>query len=225
MNKTFGITVTAKMRHAALLAACRKVGTTKKTAEHLGVHLTTLYGWIALKECPRFPGEEKPRRNSGSVYQPVNREKFADLEAKLFVLTGQTMEELFPAELRQNAEFLTAKKEVEITRDVDVRMLPYEAQERFLLPSPADEAIDHLDAEEKKAAISRVLKTLSYREREIIKLRYGLGGDGETYTLSEIGHIFKVSRDRIMQLEHKAVRKMGEGERRKILAPLAEADD
>ena len=55
--------------------------------------------------------------------------------------------------------------------------------------------------------IGRVLKTLSYREREIIKLRYGLG-DGYSYTLEEVGHIFKVTRERIRQIEAKAVRKL-----------------
>jgi RNA polymerase primary sigma factor len=55
--------------------------------------------------------------------------------------------------------------------------------------------------------INSVLKTLSYREREIIKLRYGLG-DGYSYTLEEVGHIFKVTRERIRQIEAKAVRKL-----------------
>ena len=52
-----------------------------------------------------------------------------------------------------------------------------------------------------------MLKTLSYREREIIKLRYGLG-DGYSYTLEEVGHIFKVTRERIRQIEAKALRKL-----------------
>ena len=56
--------------------------------------------------------------------------------------------------------------------------------------------------------INKVLKTLSYRKHEIIKLAYGLG-DGYTYTLEEVGHIFKVTREkRIRQIEAKAVRKL-----------------
>ena len=55
--------------------------------------------------------------------------------------------------------------------------------------------------------IDTVLKTLSYREREIIKLRYGIG-DGYTYTLEEVGRIFKVTRERVRQVEAKAIRKM-----------------
>ncbi|MEO1498403.1 MAG: sigma-70 family RNA polymerase sigma factor [Planctomycetota bacterium] len=58
-----------------------------------------------------------------------------------------------------------------------------------------------------RGRITDVLKTLSYREREIIKLRYGLG-DGYSYTLEEVGHIFKVTRERIRQIEAKAVRKL-----------------
>jgi RNA polymerase primary sigma factor len=58
-----------------------------------------------------------------------------------------------------------------------------------------------------KEKIDQVLKTLTYREREIIKLRYGLG-DGYTYTLEEVGRIFKVTRERVRQIEAKAVRKL-----------------
>ena len=58
-----------------------------------------------------------------------------------------------------------------------------------------------------KEKIDSVLKTLTYREREIIKLRYGLG-DGYTYTLEEVGRIFKVTRERVRQIEAKAVRKL-----------------
>ncbi len=58
-----------------------------------------------------------------------------------------------------------------------------------------------------KARIEGVLKTLTYREREIIKLRYGIG-DGYTYTLEEVGRIFKVTRERVRQVEAKAIRKL-----------------
>jgi RNA polymerase primary sigma factor len=58
-----------------------------------------------------------------------------------------------------------------------------------------------------KDRIDVVLKTLSYREREIIKLRYGIG-DGYTYTLEEVGRIFKVTRERVRQVEAKAIRKL-----------------
>ena len=55
--------------------------------------------------------------------------------------------------------------------------------------------------------IEGLLKTLTYREREIVRLRYGLG-DGYTYTLEEVGRIFKVTRERVRQIEAKAIRKL-----------------
>jgi len=58
-----------------------------------------------------------------------------------------------------------------------------------------------------KDKMERVLDSLTYREREIIKLRYGIG-DGYTYTLEEVGRRFKVTRERVRQIEAKALRKL-----------------
>jgi RNA polymerase primary sigma factor len=69
--------------------------------------------------------------------------------------------------------------------------------------------------------IEGLLKTLTYREREIIRLRYGLG-DGYTYTLEEVGRIFKVTRERVRQIEAKAVRKLQHPVRSQQLAGFLE---
>jgi RNA polymerase primary sigma factor len=71
------------------------------------------------------------------------------------------------------------------------------------LPRPDKAASNELLREK----IEALLKTLTYREREIIRLRYGLG-DGYTYTLEEVGRIFKVTRERVRQIEAKAVKKL-----------------
>jgi RNA polymerase primary sigma factor len=55
--------------------------------------------------------------------------------------------------------------------------------------------------------IEELLKTLTFREREIVRLRYGLA-DGYCYTLEEVGRIFKVTRERVRQIEAKAVAKL-----------------
>jgi RNA polymerase primary sigma factor len=60
--------------------------------------------------------------------------------------------------------------------------------------------------------IKNLLQTLGYREREIINLRYGLG-DGYNYTLEEVASIFKVTRERIRQIEDRALRKLQEPSR------------
>jgi len=77
----------------------------------------------------------------------------------------------------------------------------------FIEDNDIDSPVASATQEMLKERIDIVLKTLSYREREIIKLRYGIG-DGYTYTLEEVGRIFKVTRERVRQVEAKAIRKL-----------------
>jgi len=77
----------------------------------------------------------------------------------------------------------------------------------FIEDDTVDSPVQSATQEMLKERIDHVLKTLTYREREIIKLRYGIG-DGYTYTLEEVGRIFKVTRERVRQVEAKAIRKL-----------------
>ncbi|MGL6064514.1 MAG: RNA polymerase sigma factor RpoD [Fusobacteriaceae bacterium] len=77
---------------------------------------------------------------------------------------------------------------------------PYEQTNRILLREQLDE----------------VLETLSERERKVLRYRYGLD-DGSPKTLEEVGKIFKVTRERIRQIEVKALRKLKHPSRRKKL--------
>ncbi len=77
----------------------------------------------------------------------------------------------------------------------------------FIEDETAENPVLSAGSEMLKERIEEVLKTLTYREREIIKLRYGIG-DGYTYTLEEVGRIFKVTRERVRQVEAKAIRKL-----------------
>ena len=77
----------------------------------------------------------------------------------------------------------------------------------FIEDESAESPIVSAGTEMLKDRIEEVLKTLTYREREIIKLRYGIG-DGYTYTLEEVGRIFKVTRERVRQVEAKAIKKL-----------------
>ncbi len=69
--------------------------------------------------------------------------------------------------------------------------------------SPSDQVIT-LNLSEQTA---QVLKTLSQREEKIIRLRFGMD-DGNEHTLEEVGHSFEVTRERIRQIEAKALRKL-----------------
>ena len=72
-----------------------------------------------------------------------------------------------------------------------------------------------------KAGLEDILQTLTYREREIIRLRYGLS-DGYAYTLSEIGKIFSVTRERVRQIESGALHKLQHPTHAKRLAGFLE---
>ena len=77
-----------------------------------------------------------------------------------------------------------------------------------LLPDQRrDDPLLGINRDSLKAGIAQALQSLNYREREIIRLRYGLS-DGYAYTLSEVGKIFSVTRERIRQIECDALRKL-----------------
>ena len=68
-----------------------------------------------------------------------------------------------------------------------------------------------------KNRLDEAMQGLNYREREILRLRFGLA-DGYSYTLEEVGKIFSVTRERVRQIESKAVRKLQQPYRRNSLA-------
>ncbi len=92
----------------------------------------------------------------------------------------------------------------------------------FIEDETVENPVETAGSEMLKDRIEEVLKTLTYREREIIKLRYGIG-DGYTYTLEEVGRIFKVTRERVRQVEAKAIRKLQHPVRSRKLEGFLEA--
>ena len=70
-------------------------------------------------------------------------------------------------------------------------------------PGPADATSNALLSE----ALTEILGTLTEREADVLKMRFGMY-DGRTHTLEEVGQIFGVTRERIRQIENKAIRKL-----------------
>ena len=70
-------------------------------------------------------------------------------------------------------------------------------------PGPADATSNAMLAE----ALKEILDTLTQREADVLKMRFGMY-DGRTHTLEEVGQIFGVTRERIRQIENKAIRKL-----------------
>ena len=83
--------------------------------------------------------------------------------------------------------------------------------------SPA-EAVININLKEQTES---VLKTLTPREEQVIKMRFGLG-DGSEHTLEEVGQRFSVTRERIRQIEAKALRKLRHPSRSRMLKAFLE---
>ena len=91
-----------------------------------------------------------------------------------------------------------------------------------VMPSPPDTVI-HINLREQ---IEEALKSLTESEAKVLKMRFGLG-DGNEHTLEEVGQQFKVTRERIRQIEAKALRKLKHPSRSKKLrrSPTATGAD
>jgi RNA polymerase primary sigma factor len=85
--------------------------------------------------------------------------------------------------------------------------------------NPADSVV----ASNLREITDEVLATLSPREEKVIKMRYGLGPIGEEHTLEEVGKDFTVTRERIRQIEAKALRKLRHPSRSRLLKPFIDA--
>jgi RNA polymerase primary sigma factor len=75
----------------------------------------------------------------------------------------------------------------------------------------------HLMDESLKKEVERSLNTLTDREREVVKLFFGIGFNGQAFTLEEIGEKFDLTRERVRQIKEKAIRRLRHKQRCKLL--------
>jgi RNA polymerase primary sigma factor len=88
----------------------------------------------------------------------------------------------------------------------------------FVEDSTAVSPIDAVISASLRAQAEAVLRTLTPREAEVLRRRFGIG-DGTEHTLEEVGKAFNVTRERIRQIESKALRKLRHPSRAKLLKP------
>jgi len=189
-----------------------------------GFRLSTYASWW-IKEAINRSIEEKSRVIRVPVY--VN-EKFYKIKKATKEVLQKQGEKLSISEIsckldispQETVKIINAFKEplsleTSIARESD-------PLENFLSdnkPSP----IEKICKKTIKKNASKLIETLSPREACILKLRFGLGEEGEK-TLEEVGKIFKVSRERIRQLENKALRKLRKNKELKTLFSLLAVD-
>lgn len=186
------VTVKASMRHGDLHLAAKKAGSLVALAEILGVPYATVGSWYRYTSCP--PASES------LPHWP--QAKIDELEKKLFSLTGKLLEDLFPDAVRDQA-FLDMEKTVESTKEIDANRLIELAKNVRGIEYRDPDAVEQ---KELSTAVHASLGALGYREREIVKMRYGIGC--EPMTLEEVGHVLKVTKERIRMLELRAMEKL-----------------
>jgi len=168
-GQSLEVTVSRRVRHAALLRAAREFGGYDSFACHLGISRSTLAVWINLRAIPAIASGQGNGRGWGY--------RWPEIERKLVEATGQTIKQLFPAFIR-DGQFLQEPKYQEeefLLHAADVYRLQEARQARLSTP------VDVLEMTDLKERMVDLLKTLTFKEREILKLRYGLEeNDGHT---------------------------------------------
>jgi len=154
-----------------------------RAADKLGVSHTYLRQLLNLRISPYRTNRRKAGQLSPYALEICRR-------------LGFSPEDLFPVGLyRLNIPALFS---------LDIPTIrPLSEASALMLPSPEDSAI----REELPSTIAEILATLTPREEKVIRMRFGLD-DGVSRTLEEIGDYFAVNRERIRQIEWKALRKL-----------------
>lgn len=171
-------------RWDSVAAFCREAGVR-------GTELGKLLNLKLTARCNPRPGP------SGS---PARGEYRATAE-RIATFLGMLPEDLFPDELYDRFGGKTTTAFVETS---SVNALPM-GDRVFSLMAPSDETAETRATDlELKDRIDSILETLTFREREVIKLRFGIP-DGVTHTLEEIGDLLGISKERVRLIESRAV--------------------
>ena len=137
----------------------------------------------------------KPTRCNRKLGQELGREPTVEEIAKEL---GLPVEKIIEAN-RTAADTLSLDTPVGDEEDTSIGS--FVEDERT--PGPADATSNALLSE----ALKEILDTLTEREADVLRMRFGMA-DGRTHTLEEVGQIFGVTRERIRQIENKAIRKL-----------------
>lgn len=140
-------------------------------------------------------------------YSPFTKNgQYRGIVHRLEEVLGKPAAVLLPMELYAQMLELGSRKTLEVS---SFTALPGAVRQEILtLPAPVEESPEaQAIGRELKEKIEEVLRKLTYRDREILKLHFGLG-DGREMTFEEIAEIFQVSNQRVRQILAKTVRKL-----------------
>ena len=184
------VRVIARIKNEAFYSARIAAGfpTLVGLSKASGITHGTLGNYENFRACPNRWGSSK------RIESLLRLEKILD----------KKIEELFPPEYGL-AVSNKIRTRIEFVRD---QLYLPTAKELLLLPTPEEEGPENLAIKEDlRKAVLESFKSLTAREVTVLKLRFGIGED-EEHSLEEVADICKVTRERIRQIEAKALRKL-----------------
>lgn len=181
----FEVALTGRLRHGALWKLAQRLGSQVEAARQVGIHFGEYNAWLNLRAVPNLKNE---RQFAAAV--------------KIAELTNQSVDELWPEEIRRDDWLKAPKDFAKLTYVERGLLLDWKARNMSL---PAPDASLH--QQELQDTLTGALKKLSYRERQVVQMRWGLGG-GQPVSTDDTAKHFRVSRSRIHQIEHTAMRKL-----------------
>lgn len=181
-DRAIPVTAVVRLKHGILHKLSQACGSQSEAARQLGVTASEYGRWVNFKERPSRRWDEA---------------RAVQFASKIFELTGHTVDEIWPDWLDECLGCVTVGEQTREFTSSEIKRLasPYETPVQELTHETG------LDSQ-----LEQVLKSLTYREREVIKMRFGIGG--KSHGLSEVGAVFKITQERVRQIESKALRKL-----------------
>lgn len=162
-----------------------KLGYTQaQIAQLVGIH-QTIYGAIELLQRP-----------------PLSVERWQNVFDNISDVLGCPVEKLFPKEYLNTITNKHLKTAFYLVKDIDLELLPSGDTTFLSLPNPEETT----EIEETKQAVISAIEKLSPKEKKVIELNYGIGC--EKHTLEETAREFGVTRERIRQIEARALSRL-----------------
>lgn len=193
-----------------------------------GYKFSTYANWWIMQSVTRYS-----KNNGDTIRKPVHMgEKIAKYKRayeRLMMTLGRdpSKEELSEATGFTIDECLEIEKVSLEPASLDTPV-GEEEKTRLMDFVSTDELVDEETVEEKyekkalKEAIEKVLENLKPKEAEILRLRFGMNDSGDTMTLGDIGEIYGITRERVRQIEMKALKKLRQPNNAKYLKDFTE---
>lgn len=207
-EERFRVLIETKSKHADLWPLAKKLGSQKALADRIGVSQACIGEWVNL-----------------TAYPNLTCQHHRQAVEKLHLLTGAAYEELWPPALERAIRSGRAAMRKDFVIDSAMLGLAERAEQRLFLPDPSEDAARRELVEYLGALDSQIYDCLTARERNVLRLRFGLDGEG-TRSLDEVARRLDVTRERVRQIEARAIRKLRDAAAQTpVLRELTKPDD